>query len=60
MTESMRESMSEGNWAEFIKLVELVRAHKVKNLETKIDNFKVRIYWHGRTTHIELMEATHA
>lgn len=48
--------MSEKDWLEFGKLVELVRSHKVRMLETKVGDCKVHIYYKGLTTHIELRE----
>ena len=52
--------MTEEEWAELAKLVELVRAHKVKSLETRIGIIKVHVYYRGLTTHIELQEPLHA
>lgn len=48
--------MIDVNWVEFGKLVELVRSHKVKMLETTVGDCKVHIYYRGLTTHIELTE----
>lgn len=51
--------MTEKDWIEFGKLIELVRSHKVKMLETTIGDCKVHIFSRGLTTHIELKGVRH-
>lgn len=53
--------MTEADWIELGKLIELVRTHKVKTLETKVGGLNVHIYYRGLTTHVEIKErAVHA
>lgn len=43
-------------WVELGKLVELVRTHKVKSIETKVGPFKVKIHRLITTIRIDLQE----
>ena len=44
------------DWAEFRKLVEIVRTHKANSIETKIGNCKVKIHRLVTTVRIDLQE----
>lgn len=43
-------------WAEFKKLLEIVRNHKANSIETKIGNCKVKIHRLVTTVRIDLQE----
>ena len=43
-------------WVELGKLVELVRSHKAKSIETKVGPFKVKIHRLITTIRIDLQE----
>ena len=48
--------ITDEDWAEFRKLVEIVRAHKANSIETKIGNCKVKIHRVITTVRIDLQE----
>ena len=51
MTEATNE-----DWLELAKYIELVRAHKVKSIETRVGPFKVKIHRLITTVRIDLQE----
>ena len=52
----MTESIETDIWQELGKLVEMVRDHKVKSLETKLGPYKIKIYRIITTIRIDLQE----
>ena len=52
----MTESAEESVWVDLGKLVELVRSHKAKSIETKVGPFKVKIHRLITTIRIDLQE----
>ena len=52
----MTEEITTDIWQELGKLVEMVRDHKVKSLETKLGPYKIKIYRIITTIRIDLQE----
>ena len=52
----MTEETTTDIWQELGKLVEMVRDHKVKSLETKLGPYKIKIYRIITTIRIDLQE----
>ena len=52
----MTESIETDIWQELGKLVEMIRDHKVKSLETKLGPYKIKIYRIITTIRIDLQE----
>lgn len=52
----MTEPATNEDWADLGKLVELVREHRVKLIETKIGPFRVKIHRLRTTIQIDLQE----
>jgi len=48
--------ITDAEWTELGKYVDLIRQHKVKSIETKVGPFKVRIHRLITTIRIDLQE----